>query len=327
MLGGCHIRGGSKVRSIIVKTACILALVVFLPSQAAATDPFAKVGTYALPFLKIGVSARATGMGGAFTSICDDATATFWNPAGMVDVTRTTVSLNHTWWPADISLDYATAVFTLPFVPGSFGVSSRALTLDPQVERTIFLPEGTGQFFDAGDMSFGVSYAKFFTDKFSSGGTVHFIHSGLADKSVNVFAVDFGLVYRIGLWGMRLGMMIQSLGAKVDYDDRASKMPTMFKVGMAATPYQQGVNSLRGVFEFSHPSDNQERINIGTEYSFNQFFFLRSGYNFNADAEGLAAGFGLKIDTSQTSDLLVDYSWVDLSALGGTHRISMAFSY
>ena len=75
-------------------------------------------------------------------------------------------------------------------------------------------------------MSFGLSYAKFFTDKFSSGGTVHFIHSGLAEKSVNTFAFDFGLVYRIGLWGMRLGMMIQSLGAKVELRRPQSKMPT-----------------------------------------------------------------------------------------------------
>jgi hypothetical protein len=315
------------VRSKIKKAVWGLALVAFLPAQSLATEPFAKVGTYALPFLKIGVSARATGMGGAFSALANDATATYWNPAGLVDITRTTVSVNHTWWPADLELDYAAAAFTLPFVPGTFGVSARGLTMDPQIERTVFLPEGTGETFDAGDMSFGLSYAKFFTDKFSSGGTVHFIHSGLAEKSVNVFAVDFGLVYRIGLWGMRLGMVIQSLGAKVDYDDRESKMPTVFKVAMAATPYQQGVNSLQSVFEFTHPSDNQERINVGGEYSFNQFFYLRGGYNFNADSEGLAGGFGLRIDTSQTSDLVVDYSWSDLDFLGDVHRVSLGFSY
>lgn len=315
------------MRSTIVKVVCILALVALLPVRADATEPFAKVGTYALSFLKIPVSARAAGMGSAFTAISNDATATYWNPAGMVDITRTTISLNHTFWPADISLDYAASVFTLPFVPGSFGVSARSLSLDPQVERTVYLPEGTGQTFDAGDMSFGLSYAKFFTDKFSSGGTVHFVHSGLAEKSINTFAFDFGLVYRIGLWGMRIGMMIQSLGAKVDYDDRASKMPTVFKVGAAAMPYQQGVNSVQGVFEFSHPSDNKERLNMGAEYIFNQFFFLRGGYNFNSDSEGLAGGFGFRIDTSQTSDLQVDYSWVDMGYLGDVHRVSLDFSY
>ena len=305
----------------------VVALAALLPAQSMATEPFAKVGTYSLQFLKIGVSARAAAMGNAFTALSNDATATYWNPAGLVDLTRTSVSLNHTWWPADINMDYAAAGFTLPFVPGNFGVSARALTMDPQVERTIFLPQGTGQTFDAGDMSFGLSYAKFFTDKFSSGGSVHFIHSGLAEKSVNTFAVDFGLIYRIGLWGMRLGMLIQSLGAKVDYDDRASKMPTIFKVAMAATPYSLGVNSFQTVFEFTHPSDNQERINVGGEYAFNQFFYLRGGYNFNSDTEGLAGGLGLRIDTSQTSDLVVDYAWTDLDFLDQVHRISLAFSY
>ena len=39
---------------------------------------------YAGEFMKIAVGARAVGMGGAFASVADDATAPFWNPAGMV---------------------------------------------------------------------------------------------------------------------------------------------------------------------------------------------------------------------------------------------------
>lgn len=39
---------------------------------------------YAGEFMKLPVGPRAVGMGGAFTAVCDDATAPFWNPAGMV---------------------------------------------------------------------------------------------------------------------------------------------------------------------------------------------------------------------------------------------------
>jgi hypothetical protein len=304
-----------------------LAAVLFLPIKALATDPFAKVGTYSLEFLKIGPSARATGMGSAFTPIANDATATYWNPAGMVDVTQTAVSLEHTFWPADVSLDFASVVFTMPFFPGSVGLTARALSLDPQKERTVFLPEGTGKEFDAGDMSFGLSYAQFFTDKFSAGATVHFIHSGLAEKSVNTYAVDFGLIYRIGYRGMRVGMMIQSLGGKVNYDSQSAKIPTMFKVGLSMAAYQRGAHSLLGVGEFTHPSDNTETLNVGTEYSFNQFFYLRGGYNFGFDSKGAAAGLGLKIDTTQTSNLNFDYSWEDMSFLGDVHRFSLGFAY
>ena len=38
---------------------------------------------YTYEFLKLGGGARALGMGGAFVTIADDATAGYWNPAGL----------------------------------------------------------------------------------------------------------------------------------------------------------------------------------------------------------------------------------------------------
>ena len=42
-----------------------------------------KAGTTAAKFLSIGVGSKAVGMGGSYTSIADDATAMYWNPAGL----------------------------------------------------------------------------------------------------------------------------------------------------------------------------------------------------------------------------------------------------
>ena len=71
------------MRSRFIQGVAAALIVAVLPAQSFATEPFAKVGTYALQFLKIGVSARGSAMGGAFTAISNDATATYWNPAGM----------------------------------------------------------------------------------------------------------------------------------------------------------------------------------------------------------------------------------------------------
>lgn len=313
-----------------MKSKVILGILIMVMAPGIAmggTKPFEKVGTYSAQFLKIGTSARAAGMGSAFTAVANDATAMYWNPAGMVEINRTQVTLNSVTWPADIDIYFAGAVFTTPYLPGTFGISARALTMDPQEERTIYMPEGTKRFFDAGDMSFGLSYAMYFTDKFSAGVSTHFIHMGLADKSVESMAFDFGLLYRIGIQGMKLGMMIQSLGGEVDFDDRSSKMPTLFKVGLSMDAYRRGANALLVAGEFSHPSDNKERMNVGMEYSFNQFFYLRSGYNIDYDTQGLAWGLGFRVDTSQTSDLGFDYAWEDLGYLGAAHRITLNFSY
>ncbi len=119
-------------------------LAFMLPANAIAQEPFAKVGTFAMQFLKLGVSARATGMGSAFTAIADDATATYWNPGGIVDVTRTEVSLNHTFWPADVSLDYAAAVISLPFLPGAWASTEAEIVTARGIRYlTIFMSKGS----------------------------------------------------------------------------------------------------------------------------------------------------------------------------------------
>ena len=50
---------------------------------------------YAAEFLKVPVGARAIGMGGAFVAVADDATASFWNPAGMVYLPYREVLFQH----------------------------------------------------------------------------------------------------------------------------------------------------------------------------------------------------------------------------------------
>ena len=48
----------------------------------------AEEGSHAAEFLSHGVGARALGMGSSFVSIADDATATYWNPAGLVQIQK-----------------------------------------------------------------------------------------------------------------------------------------------------------------------------------------------------------------------------------------------
>ena len=86
----------------------ILILVVALgligPGMARGARQFAKVGTIGGQFLKIGIGARAVAMGSAFVSVADDATAVYWNPAGIARIQKSVLSINHTTWLADISL-------------------------------------------------------------------------------------------------------------------------------------------------------------------------------------------------------------------------------
>jgi hypothetical protein len=71
-------RPGERTTRNLLLVSTLIALL--LPATAEAVDKFAA------EFLKIGVGARALGMGGSFVSLSDDASATYWNPAGLVQL-------------------------------------------------------------------------------------------------------------------------------------------------------------------------------------------------------------------------------------------------
>jgi len=310
----------------IIALAALAALL--LPGLAQA-DIFEKVGTFGGQFLKIGVGARGAGIGGAFVAMADDATAVFWNAAGIarIDPDKSQLSLNHTNWPADLSFDQVGYVFHMKKIPGAFAVHARALTMQPMEETTAFQPFGTGQTFDAGMLAAGVTYARMFTDKFSAGLTANMIHTGLADLSQQTFSFDLGTLYDVGAAGMKIGMAIQNIGSQEKFIEREARIPSVFRVGTSATLLQSADQKLVGSFEFSHPPDNSERVNVGAEYAFHKYLFLRGGYAFNYDAEGIAGGVGFHFPVSVAGMADMDYSYTDMLDLGAAHRFSLRFQF
>jgi hypothetical protein len=308
------------------RIAILTTIMLALPSMVFAAG-FAKVGTFGGQELKIGVSARATAMGSAFTGLADDATAVFWNPGGLVNVKGNEVSINHVSWAADTNLSTAIMAFNPRSIPGTFAFSVRSFWMDPQLVRTAYSPEGTGETFDAGTTTFGLSYARFFTDKFSAGITLNYLHMGLAETAVNTGAMDFGIMYRIGIKDLKLGMTIQNLGSKFTFDERESKLPVAFKVGVSFNLFKNEQQRLTPALEFQHPSDNIERANAGIEYALNNMFFARAGYHINYDTDGLAYGFGAALPTGEGTAIQADYSAVDMAALGYVHRFTVSVTY
>ena len=70
---------------------CYWCLIFLLWSPSIAT------GNYGESFLRLGVGARALGFGGTFISLADDGTAVYWNPAGLGQIQKPQVTLNHAY--------------------------------------------------------------------------------------------------------------------------------------------------------------------------------------------------------------------------------------
>ncbi len=320
-----------KIRSSIALLAAIL-----LPaSGASAAEIFQKVGTAGAQFLKIGTGARAVGMGEAFVAVADDASAIWWNPAGVARITmngESHLTLNHSTWPADISHEFFGYAFTYGGLPGAFALSSTVLQMDPIARRTVYSPEGTGENFDAGSFNLATTWSKNLIDRFAFGVTAKYIHLGLAEENADGMVVDFGTLYYTDFRTIRIGMAIQSLGPSISFIDDSFPMPTMFKVGTAMDVYTSENHNLLGAFQFDHPADNAERASVGAEYTLKAFepnvrLQLRTGYRFNRDEERGTAGFGVQFPTGSASFMRIDYAWSQMDILDNTHKFSAELSF
>jgi hypothetical protein len=328
---GAAIRSVGNPRRNFVRSAFVVAVLVLLslPLSAEAAQVFEKVGTLGGQSLKIGVGARAAGMGEAYVAIADDATAVYWNPAGIARLSGQSISINHTAWPANMLFDQAAYVFSVKWIPGMLGVNVRALTMSRDIVRTTYLPEGTGETFDAGEWAYGVTYARALTDKFSAGFSINYVQTGLADVKGSSTTFDFGTLYDVGILGAKIGMAIQNVGSDMTFIDEKVKMPVFFRVGGSFDVLQMGESKLITAAEFTHPPDNSEKLNLGAEYSFHDYLFLRGGYKMNYDTEGLTAGFGVKFPLTlvKSSVARLDYAYQDMNYLSAAHRVSLNVSF
>lgn len=319
---------------------------------------FTKVGMAGLPFLKIGVG-RGTGMGEAFVAIADDASAAYWNPAGLALVSHRQVILNHIDWISDLSHEFAAAV--IPSNLGSFAVSVTALSLGKFEETTVDEYQGTGQTFTGADISAGISYARMFTDKLCFGLTAKAISEKIWDVGTNGVAFDFGVHYNTGWRNLRLGMVIANFGPDLRYSGsqlnftydpdwewpwtrepipatyltETFPLPVLFRFGLAYDIFHTDFTALTAAVDLNHFNDVNEKVNFGLEYK-SHGFTLRGGYTLNTDVNyaadvgwetGIAFGAGFRVKPSSGFALGLDYGYRNLGRLGMSHRLTLGVDF
>lgn len=337
------------------KVALLLILFTIVSLTAPAAFAQTKVGTTAAPFLGIGVGSRAIGMGGAFVAVADDASALYWNNAGIVQNRSNEVLLVHTEWIGDISFDYVGTVFNMG--DGSIGLSLTSLSMGDMDVTTVDEPEGTGERFDAADIAIGLTYAHAVTDRFSIGGTVKYINQKIWKESASAFAIDLGTLYKTPFFnGMKIGAVISNFGSKMKMDgddlvflhdiDETSDgnnentpgqwfldewtLPIMFRVGIAIDVYEADQHRITIATDAAHPNDNEEYLNVGGEYAYNNMLFLRAGLKsaFVEDAEeGATYGAGFRVTQMGSVQFGLDYAFEDFGRLENVHKFSLGIQF
>ena len=313
-----------------------------------------KTGTTAAKFLSIEVGSNAVGMGGAYTSIANDATAMYWNPAGLSFHDTKEVYFNHANWIADISFDYFGITFPMNN-KSVLGFNITSVTMD-EMEVTRYGNENTGETFRAADYAIGSSYALDLTDRFSVGFNGKYIQQSIANSHARGFAVDFGTLF-ITPFGFTLGTSISNFGPKLrmsgddlligaDVDENIEgnnesvtgvlstdyfDLPLVLRIGIS-DEFQIGArNKLVASLDAISPNDNANYINAGLKlHLLDGLISLYAGANslFLENAENeFSFGGGITIPQILNNSLSVHFTHEQMKFLGNSQQISISFNY
>ena len=308
-----------------------------------------KTGTTSAKFLSISNGAKSIGLGGAFTSIANDASALYWNPSGIARIHSQNFVFNHTEWWADIDYDFIG--ISLPLKNNhTLGFSIIYLSMGEMIVRE-YGNENSGNKFKAGSYALSTTWAMNLTDRFSIGFSGKFIREKISSTISSGVVIDVGTLFNT-VWGPILGMSITNFGPKMsihgpdllvnadvsniegnnpninaELSTDNFDLPLTLRVGLSDKITFSGIASTWSI-DAVNPIDNSEYLNLGADINIWDVISFRYGINalFMESRESLfSAGLGTKFKINGNQYISFDYAYDVNKFLPSTHHFSIGF--
>jgi hypothetical protein len=344
-----------RTNSFELMTRLTGALLVLLLLAAIPAESQKKVGTTAGQFLGISVGPKAIAMGGAYVASNEDVTSLYWNPGAFQQAGTSQLAFSNTDWLVGTKFRWVGLMLNLGN-ENAIGMSFTQLDYGEEEVTTVASPEGTGEQWSAQDLAIGISYCRRLTDRFSMGASLKYVDQRIWNESATTFAFDIGLLYVTGFHDMRLGVSMSNFGGEMQLDGRdlvqvvdidpensgsnkalvgslktdSWAIPLLFRVGLAIDAYKDDMFKLTLAADALRPNDNEESVNAGAEFGWNNMVFLRGGYKslFGEDTEeGLSLGAGLKYRAEGFGAVEVNYAFTKFGLFGNINTIALAVSF
>jgi outer membrane protein OmpA-like peptidoglycan-associated protein len=276
---------------------------------------FGEPGTTVMPLLGVDQGPRLAAMGGTGIGAVDDASAIYWNPAGLSRAPGNCCALSHHEWFAGIRDEVVHAA--MPAGPGTVGLGLM-YSGEPGIES-----------WDAGDMPgdtfrtwagvLSAGYGLTIGPNWRAGATLKGFFEDLRNSSGSGGALDVGVSYQPSA-ALILGAVGRNVGV-AKYSSSGEDTP--FAAGIGGS-FEFG--SVLAVADVVLPVDNSLALHVGAEYTPVRELAVRLGYKTGAGdiatlgaISGLTAGLGVR-----TGVLSLDYAVTPYGRLGTAHRIGLA---
>ena len=297
---------------------------------------FDKVGTTSFQFLKVIPNARVAAMGDASTSLVMGSDAVFFNPA-IFDSHRkfgfTSSQLN--WFQdtkvSSISMSWNQniyGIFSMHILSVNIGkIEETRVDHLFRDEDGTYNPGITGNSFNPSSVSYGISYLRELTDKFTFGFGVKNATEDLIYEKQSVIIYDAGLLYNTGFKTLKIGTTLNNFGREIIFIDKSYPLPQSLRIGFSGSFWGIkdgiiGTSNHHGLLfsaDLSQTRDHSQQQHLGLEYTFREMIYLRFGRKSNFDMEKFTFGFGVVF-----KNISVNYAMNDFgNDLGNVSRISI----
>ncbi|MDI6703558.1 MAG: PorV/PorQ family protein [bacterium] len=294
------------------KILILFCIIILIPSVKTA---FGVIGDYGLPcrFLDLGGSARALGMGKAFTGLANDSSSVYYNPAGLSQVERKELSCMHIILFEGARYDAITYVHSvISFINFGLGVvqlySGGYEKRDSEGE--ICPHESSFQ-----ENAFFISSSLKLHPKIFFGGSLKSINKVCDGLNAVGFGGDLSILYR-PTEHLRLGLDIQNVvKARLEREGGEEEVPLNIRIGFSYTKFLKDSTISLDLERCEHQSI---KLHTGIEvWQFNQRLALRAGLD-DLDYTG---GLGFRFEPFG-----FDYALINKD-LGLSHRISLFYTF
>lgn len=316
------------MRRMILLTALLLA------AAAPARALNEQAGTSGAQFLKLGSGARAGAMADSFSAVADDASAAYYNPAGLTQLQGAQLAGAHTAYIQGMS--YEVLQFAYPFSRQekfsrhSLALGIYYLSISNLERRTGDSTDAVGTF-GASDGAYALSYAYAVDGRLSLGATGKYISQELDTYHASAMAADLGTLYKLNPDGKRpmtASFVLRNLGTRPKFaGGESDPLPVSGTLGLGL---QALPKKLRVSVDVTKYRDADLFAAAGGEYV-HQFQdglsgAFRAGYSSQrrdlAGLSGLTVGGGLGLQKAS-----FDFAWVPFGDLGNTFRFSLLVKF
>lgn len=284
---------------------------------------FAAVGSSSFEFLLVGASSRASAMGEAFTAVSGDVGAPYFNPASAGVMKGKEVSLAHIVYLENASIEQIAGITR----SGNFRIGlNMHVGQVPNFERRSDVPttEPLGTFSEH-NFAFTAFWAYPVSPRISVGNALKFAYEKLDYGNATALGADFGVFYTFDPQ-IAFGASVRNLGTKPKFVEKSYDLPRELRLGFSyrGAP-ETSLDGLLFAADYILPKwDNgKSKLNFGIEYNYDDFVFVRSGYNLGYDSRSFAVGGGLAY-----RNYYIDYAYVVFRHnLSNTSRITFRIRF